>query len=417
MSRGFLSFLLALATVGAPLPSAGAQAPVRAPAHETGQSGRTAGGSGSELLKQGRDLLAKGSAAEAVPVLRQAIEKNPADADAHLLLGSALALLPRRSEAVAELTQAIRLRPDHAPAYNILGMTLARFAEFDSAQKAFEKAIAIDPKLAGAHLNLALVFAQKGEIARARRAVTRAIELYGDTSAAAYPHYVAGNLYNQQNLPGRALQEFEAAVRLNPKFPEAFLELGSTRRRLSDEAGCIDALRRAVELAPGNAEARYRLGVEYLNQRQGAKAVEHLGAAYRLKPDDRGILYNYSRALRLDGQEERAKIVFRKLSETMSVTTKASQHLADAARLTNEGVALEKQGDFRAAIEKYSAALEFDPLEASVRRNLGLALCRAGRWSEGIAELREAQRIDPNDAETTRALYIALEQEAAARGR
>ncbi|HZS50902.1 MAG TPA: tetratricopeptide repeat protein [Bryobacterales bacterium] len=417
MSRGFLSFLLALVIVFAPLPSAVAQALDRAPADEKSQSGRNAGASGSELLQQGRDLLAKGSAAEAVPLLRQAIEKNPADADAHLLLGSALALIPRRSEAVAELALAIELRPDHAPAYNVLGMTLARFAEFDSAQKAFEKAIAIDPKLAGAHLNLALVFAQKGEIARASRAVARAIELYGDTVSAAYPHYVAGRLYNQQNLPGRALQEFEAAIRLNPKFSEAFLELGSAKRKLSDEAGCIDALRKAVELAPENAEARYRLGVEYLNRRQAAKAVEHLGAAYRLKPGDRGILYNYSRALRLEGQEEQAKIIFRKLSETVSATTKASQHLAEAARLTNEGVALEKQGDFRAAVEKYRAALELDPLEASVRRNLGLALCRAGRWSEGIAELQEAQRIDPNDAETTRALYIAREQEAAAQGR
>jgi len=75
------------------------------------------------------------------------LKQDSGNADAHLLLGTALALVPRRSEALAELNRAIELRPGFAPGYNTLGMVLGRFAEPDTAREAFEKAIRLDPQL------------------------------------------------------------------------------------------------------------------------------------------------------------------------------------------------------------------------------------------------------------------------------
>ena len=89
----------------------------------------------------------------------------------------------------------------------------------------------------------------------------------------------------------------------------------------------------------------------------------------------------------------------------------------ETRELNDQGVALERSGNFGAAAEKYRAALKIDPLLGAVRRNLGLALCRLGRWEEGVAELRETLRLYPDDAETTRTLYIVLDQQAAAAGR
>ena len=58
-------------------------------------------------------------AAEAEPELREAIRAAPDDAEAHVLLGNALALLGRAGDAVGAFEEALRLDPavlDHRPA-------------------------------------------------------------------------------------------------------------------------------------------------------------------------------------------------------------------------------------------------------------------------------------------------------------
>src|SRR5438309_1936071 len=92
-------------------------------------------------LNRARTSLADGSVNDAVSLLHEATRTYPASADAHVLLGSALALVPRRDEAISELTRAIELAPTSAPFHNTLGMALAQFAEYDQARTEFEKTI------------------------------------------------------------------------------------------------------------------------------------------------------------------------------------------------------------------------------------------------------------------------------------
>jgi len=74
------------------------------------------------------------------------------------------------------------------------------------------------------------------------------------------------------------------------------------------------------------------------------------------------------------------------------------------------GMALEKAGDLRGALEKYRAALGIDPTDEVLRLNYGLAQCRLGRSQEGTAELQEVLRLDPNNAHAAKALYVARDE-------
>ena len=367
-------------------------------------------------MARARQLLAGGALEKAISVLRGILEQNPKNVDARILLGSALALVPRRSEAIIELRRAIELRPDSAPLYNALGMALARFAELDTARKAFENALEFDPGLVDARVNLTLVLGQLKEFDLAVEHITRAIELQGDSPASAYSHYLKGRLHDKQNMTVEALEEFEKAVRLRPRFAQAYVELGTARAKMSDERA-LGAFEKAVDLGPDNANAHYLLGREYLRKRRVAEATEHLREAARLKPNHRAVLYNLARALRKGGLSDESKGVEKKLSEILRSSARATQHAMLITSLGNEGVELEKSGNVTGAIEKYAAALELDPLHSGFRLNLGLALCRLSRWEEGIEELREAIRIHPDNQEATRALYIALERAAKAQGK
>jgi tetratricopeptide (TPR) repeat protein len=366
-------------------------------------------GAPADELSKAQRLIETGSFEEAVSLLRGTVERHPADTDARLLLGTALALLPRRSEALEELAEAVRLRPDFAPAHHALGMAFARFVEPELARRAFEKAIALDPRFAQAHISLSLVLAQVGEADGAARHLEAALEIEGDSPAAAYAHYLRGLLYSEQERPEQAASAFVKAVALRPDYADAFLHLGLARRRLLDFEGSLAALRQAVRLSADSGQAHYELGKELLRAGEARLAIVHLRTAVRIKPEDTGALYNLARALRSGGQPEEAAQVAARLRGIRSRSAQAEQHAFEGSQLNNEGIERERSGKMHAAIERYASALELDPLNTVFRRNLGLALCRVGRWQEGIEELREVLRLDPNDGDATKALYIALE--------
>jgi tetratricopeptide (TPR) repeat protein len=307
------------------------------------------------------------------------------------------------------LLEAVKLRSDSATAYNTLGMALSRFVENTAAKEAFEKALQLDPKLADAHVNLSLVLAQSNQLALAAEHLDKAIRLEGDKPSAARAWYLRAKIHGEQNELDAALRDLERAVQLRPDFAEAWSDLGSTRRALLNDEGALRAFERAVKLDPRSSRAQFRLGSAYLRDSNFTKAIIHLNEAARLDSANRAILYNLQRAYSKAGRTAEAEQVGARMERLLRQSTRASETSLQAAKLNNDGIALEKAGDQRGALGKYESALDLDPEHSGFRLNAGLALCRLGRWDEGINQIREVVRRDPNNAEATRALYIAMD--------
>jgi protein O-GlcNAc transferase len=361
-------------------------------------------------LEKAEALLSKGATAEAVVVLRQVVTDDPRNVGAHSLLGTALALIGERGEALNEMAAAVQLRPDSAPVHNQYGMVLSRFVEVKGARQEFEKALALDPALAGAHINLSLILAQAEELSAAGEHLDSAIKLQGDVPAAAQTHYLRAKIWGAQNQIDKSMNELEKSIQLRPEYAEAWSDLGGMRRLALDSDGAVQALEKAVALNPHDSTAQYRLGQLYLQNGETLKALDHLKVALLGDPSDVASLYSLDRALRKAGRLEEAKPIEKQLAELRAKSDHASIVAFAASRLNDEGIALEKSGDLRAALAKYRAALDLDPTGTGFQLNYGLALCRLGRWEDATAELREVLRLDPDNQMAAKALYMAIDQ-------
>ena len=371
---------------------------------------QTAEPDGDPRLREAAGLIEQGSLNRAVTLLNQAVRDRPEDAEAHLLLGSALSMVPRRNEAVEALLRALELRPNHAPGYTAAGMALARLGEQDAALEVFERAVALAPDLGDAHLNLALILAGKEELDRAAGHMTKALKLERDSGKRARLHFLNGKLYAERDRLEEAARAFEHSIELDPRQAEAYLALGVTRKKLLLEDEAYPMLAKAVELAPADPTAHYQLALELMRRGDSQAAADHLLKAHELRPDDRPIVYNLTRALHKTGRKDESARYRKKLTLMTRAADKARENALDTARLHGEAVRLEKSGDYAAALNKYRTVLEFEPLHVVARRNMALVLCRLNRWDEGIEELQAILRDDPDDAETSRALTIALDQ-------
>jgi superkiller protein 3 len=170
-----------------------------------------------------------GKKEEAITAFRKAIELDPKYALAYNNLGIVLSDLGKKEEAITAYRKAIKLNSKLAPIYVNLGLVLSDLADLEKKEeaiKAYRKAIELDPKLAYAYVNLGLVLSDLEKKEEAIKAYLKALSLPEDTSgtpttAHTLAHNNLGFVYQQQGKLKEALAEYEAALKIDPKYEYA----------------------------------------------------------------------------------------------------------------------------------------------------------------------------------------------------
>ena len=337
----------------------------------------------------------------------------PARAEAHFRLGLAGGVNAAR--AVADLSQAVQLAPDRAIYHYHLGLALSRQGSARKALAAHERALELDPGTQRFRRQLALALLAGGDAGRAAalleaggkpgseadlRLLALARVQQGDSDAAlaclervcgptGYARLARATLLaagGQLELARTLLTGVVAeADRLTSEAQrQAWLALGSVRERLGDREGAAAALRQAHALGlrgPELARACQQLAVDLVLDQRLADAVALWELALEARPEER-IRKNLAHGLEVLG---------------------------------NEAV---RREDFARAAECWKRALELEPDNDRVGRNLALAYERLERWSDANArwedlvrklkkELQSARRDQGQTAELRRRLVVA----------
>jgi tetratricopeptide (TPR) repeat protein len=127
-------------------------------------------------VQTARYLAAAGSFADARSRVQPVVERDPKNAQALIVLGSALVGLQDLDRAVIEIEEALRLQPG-VPAYSSLAFAKLAQGDKEAARSALEKAIEADPKSMGARLALAYFHWTNDDLPAAEAAYRSAIAL------------------------------------------------------------------------------------------------------------------------------------------------------------------------------------------------------------------------------------------------
>jgi Flp pilus assembly protein TadD len=137
-----------------------------------------------KAYQQGVEDFGKGNYDKAEANFRHAISLKPDYAEAHNILGVALAKNGQGNEAVAHFQKALEIKPDYVEALNNLGMALAGCGQVDEAIAHYRKALEIKPDYAEAHNNLGMVLAGCGQADEAIAHFRKALEIKPDYAEA-----------------------------------------------------------------------------------------------------------------------------------------------------------------------------------------------------------------------------------------
>ena len=226
----------------------------------------------------------------------------------------------------------IEERPETAEEYFQRGIGKHSAQDYTGAVEELNQALLLKPDMLEAYIERARVREDLRLIAQAWEVHRREREsVAGRSMTTEVPDSVGSA---QENLEA-ALLDYDRAIALEPRQPDALIARARLRRQIGDLEGAIHDYNRIIELRPNTA-----------------LTYSHRGQVKRKKGDLTGAISDYNRAIELNP--------------------------SDASFYNNRGLARKHLGDVAAALADLERAIELDP-------KLGVAYANR-------AEVRQAQK-------------------------
>jgi Tfp pilus assembly protein PilF len=155
--------------------------------------------------------------------------------------------------------------PDSIPALEMDADTNEMAGKWEEAEKDYGKILEKNSRYPGIHFRLARLLLSKPNPApdfaeQAKKELNQELEIDPSNAGA---EYVLGELARHAQDLSEAEERFSKAIKLDPKFGEAYLGLGMTLLAEKKYPEAVSPLEVAVKAQPGNPAAHYSLATAY----------------------------------------------------------------------------------------------------------------------------------------------------------
>jgi formylglycine-generating enzyme required for sulfatase activity/tetratricopeptide (TPR) repeat protein len=342
-----------------------------------------------KCLQAGREALP----AEAIDVCTKALREQHSAEEGSLFLlnrGMGYAGSFRPELALKDFNQAVELNPGLAEAYLERGMLFLHTGDYEQATVEFQQAKERKPSLQAPDTMLQRIRTgaelRDRNFAEAERAAQQgnykaAVQLYTELlekdalAGARYPLFVTlynrGNAFFAQHQVQEAIQDYSAAIELNPKHVSSYYNRAGAYATLGRFDLGVRDYNKVIELDPNNAAAYYNRGA--------AKA----GLRYY-----QGAIRDYQKALELQPGWGKAEQSLREV-----------QTIAGVYRRFQDGLDAEKRRDYDQAIAIFNEVLASGRLDArnsaTIYYSRARVYARRKQYPEVVRDLKRAIELYP----------------------
>jgi tetratricopeptide (TPR) repeat protein len=193
---------------------------------------------------------------ESLTANQKAVDLDPEDAEARIILGSTQQQLGKFEQAEASYNKAIALKPDFGAAHYCLGTMLQELGRLADAEVSYRKSIALNPNFPEAYVNLGITLRNSGRSEDAVPVYREAIALNPGFAEA---QYNLGVTLKELGRLDEAEASYRRAIALRPQYAEAYCALGAALYELGRIDDAKASYKKALDAKPDYALALWGL--------------------------------------------------------------------------------------------------------------------------------------------------------------
>jgi Flp pilus assembly protein TadD len=333
--------------------------------------------SSSPEVDQAETAMQYGDFTTAESLLQKAATAKPNDYRAWFDLGYVYKATQRGAQAIDAYRKSVAAKPDVFESNLNLGILLAGQGNKVEAAKYLQAATQLKPT-AHPEEGLARAWQSLGHVEE-DSAPQQALAAYSEAAKlnpkSAQPHLSAGILLEKQNQLDAAAREFQLAVELDAKSPEALAGLANVAMQQQKYPAAEAALRKLLAANPDNNDARVQLGRVLAAEGKSDEAAQQLQQGLKAESGDPHVALELGRLYVQAGKDSDAEQQFR--IAVQKLPQDAEAHYALGSLLMHEKKYPEAQEELLAAVKlKPDLADAYGNLAvvASENKNYGLAL-------------------------------------------
>lgn len=380
-------------------------------------------------VRLGASLLRCGRLQDAVTTLERVLDHHADSRTGRLLLSLAFQELARPELALRHL-QVVRETDPHNPRVRFAIAHLLEFLDRPGdAGREYAEAARLCPQMENAHERCAALALREGHWSRALTAyenlyalgatdtlpVWAAVELRAADPELAIAHFQQALLIEPEpgdgSLDGadvllRDGRHREAAdiladlVAQNPQRAEYRLHLGEAFSKLGHDAQAVEQFEAALRLQPTFLEAVVKLGAQHLRSNRLVQAARMFARAFVLNDRLLGVFAGLAVAQRAAGREEEAAGT---LNLAASLEPNSALLYAEMVQLylkhqcrCSDGLQDEDSTTFmQQCLRRHREALTTSPGRADLHYRIGVLLRRTGNLGEAAIAFRNAAELHP----------------------
>ena len=264
------------------------------------------------------------------------------------------------------LEDAFRLDRGNADLGFFLAETYFAAGDLERASQFLKRILAANPNHHDSLLYSGIVASESGDAKTAEAFLRRAIEMKPEGFLS---HFALGGLLARQARFDEAQKELLTARDIAPLTATRIL-LGQVQRELGETGKAIEEFEEAIREDPRSEEAHYQLGLAYLEKNRPGRALKEFQNSLEINPR------------RLEVQEAVRLLERERWTGLPGVEGPAAEEFKRAEECVADG-------RLRRALDLYRRALEKDPENGTVRISYALLCASLGLSGEAIAACRQ----------------------------